>query len=88
MKVLTAHRCGAHHRLGTAFARCAFPYAAWISGTGSFAVIRLCGVVRLSLHHDKADAMRALEKVNKDKCGWRCVGHHELYRIDLGEVTS
>ena len=88
MKVLTVHRCGAHHRLGSAFARCAFPYASWINGAGIYAVIRLCGVTRVSLHHDEADAVRVLAKVDKAGCGDRCRGKHEIARIDLGEVTS
>jgi hypothetical protein len=65
-----------------------FQRAAWIAGNGPFAVLAWCGVTSVTLHADAEAATRALEIVDGTGCGGRCVGRHELVRLDLDGQTN
>jgi hypothetical protein len=84
VKVIAAHHCGRHHRTFTALANCMLPRACWIVGDGPFAVIAWCGSTSVRLYSDLEAAVRARSSIDASGCGGRCVGHHEVVRLDLG----
>ncbi len=86
---MTAHHCQRQHRAYTAFAHCAFPRAAWISGDGPFAVVVKCGAGSVRLFPDADAARRTLAAIGAPgSCSGRCTGDHQLVQLDLGEVPS
>lgn len=77
------HRCARRHRTYATFAKCNWPRAAWIAGTGPFAVIAYCRVTTITLHHEVEDAQAALAVIDGGGCGGRCRRHHRLVRLEL-----
>lgn len=76
------HNCARAHRSYRTFAKCVWPRAAWISGTGAFAVVAYCRVTTITLHANANAAQEALATINATGCGGRCSRHHKLLRLE------
>ena len=83
MKIYRNHKCSKHHKSARTFLRCAIPTAAWIHGTGNYALIAWCNMPTISLYQDPADAAQPLAAINGGACGQRCNGRHEIVHIDF-----
>lgn len=83
MKTYTRHNCDSNHRTARTFLKCAVPRAAWIVGTGDYAVITWCRVPAISLHTTEDAARTTLHQVNADVCGGRCYGpgKHDIVKV-------
>lgn len=84
MKVYRNHRCGRKHKSEAAFLRCAFPTLSWVVGDGNYAVIAWCRTPTVTLWLKTDLAQAALTELNALACGGRCVGRHDLVRIEIG----
>lgn len=87
VKTYRQHRCSSNHRSARTFLNCAIPRAAWIQGSGDYALIAWCRVPTISLWSNPEDAAPAMSMIAATGCGGRCSGRHELVRIDLAGVT-
>ncbi|MDX1873994.1 hypothetical protein SBI67_17875 [Mycolicibacterium sp. 120266] len=82
-KVYTRHRCDRHHRLESAFLRCAYPRLHWVLGTGRYAVMAWCGGLTVTLWENLADAKGSMAWIDSTGCGHACDGRHEIVKIGL-----
>ena len=80
--VYRRHNCTRRHRTYSAFARCNWPRAAWITGEGPFAVVAYCRVTTITLHTTMDGACSALDLIDAGGCGGRCTRHHKLIRLE------
>jgi len=55
--------------------------AAWIHGTGRYALLAWCGVLTVILPDDLAKAKARKRIIDKGGCGHACVRNHEI--VDL-----
>lgn len=80
--VYRQHKCARRHRTFQTFAKCVWPRAAWIAGTGPFAVVAYCRHITVTLHPDAETAQAALAVIDGGGCGGRCSRHHRLVRLE------
>lgn len=83
MKTYREHGCGKHHRSVPTFLRCAIPRAAWISGSGEFAVIVWCGTPTVSLYLAREEALDAHRQLDEFGCGAHCTSRHALVWVEV-----
>src|SRR4051812_14063855 len=84
MKVYYLHPgCSAEHRSYRTLARCLWPRAVWIRGDGPYALLARCRAFTITLHKTPAGAIAAKQRIDADGCGSRCVGEHEVIRMDI-----
>lgn len=76
------HNCTRTHRGYRTFAKCIWPRAAWISGTGPYAVVAYCRDITVTLHADIDAAQFALDTIDGGGCGGRCGRRHKLVRLE------
>jgi hypothetical protein len=82
VKTYRRHRCERRHRSYSTLAKCVWPRAAWIAGQGSYAVVAWCDVLTVTLHQDYDAASRAKHIIDASACGGRCIGRHEIIRLE------
>lgn len=82
---LPTHDCPVRHQHTRAFARCLWPRAVWISGSGPHALLAHCPPLTISLWSDLQAAQQAKWLIDATGCGHACRGTHEI--IYLGDVT-
>ena len=85
------HRCHKHHRSAVAWAKCAYPHAAWIAGPADarYAVLAPCGAgLTITLHRERAAADAALDWIDSYGCGGGCTPrYHRLIALNLNGET-
>lgn len=81
MKTYRRHRCDRQHRTERTFMECAFPKAAWVVGSGRFAVLAWCQVLTVSLHETEERAHDSCAFIDRTRCGGRCTGRHEVVEV-------
>lgn len=84
-KTYRRHECHQMHGTHRQFAACIWPTAAFISGSGQWAVISRCRTRRptITLHDDIYRARAALTVLDRTNCGGVCRGSHEIIRLSL-----
>src|SRR5690606_24515795 len=80
VKTYKTHRCDRTHRTVRAFWTCASPRAAWVVGSGPYAVIAWCRVPTVALHEHLGSAQNALRLIDNSACGGACTQRHEIVR--------
>ena len=88
MKIYRRHNCEAQHRTPRALMKCAVPRAAWVAGSGEFALIAWCGEPTITLWGRAAEAEEQREMLAGTGCGGRCTRRHEVVRVVLEAVAS
>jgi hypothetical protein len=63
--------------------RCAISRAAWIDGTGDYALIAWCRVPTVTLWGELTAAEQQKAIIDRTGCGGRCSGRHEIVRVVL-----
>jgi hypothetical protein len=83
MKVYSRHFCRRKHLTFQTAARCIWGRrAAWVEGSGPFAVVAWCDPLTVTLWPDLERAQRAFTNLDSSiGCGSSCVGDHELIRL-------
>jgi hypothetical protein len=78
-------RCGVQHRRWSGVARCRWPGAHRIVGTGSYAVLAKCRLQRwrVSLHATLDAGRCALSLLNAWGCGADCSQAHSLFELTV-----
>jgi len=64
-----------------AAARDLFPAAAYVSGDGRWATVRMCGRATVVLHETEQQARSALRDMHPGSDGW-CLQRHALVVLD------
>ncbi len=77
----TRHHCRRRHLDYLAFARCAWPEAAWIEGEGRWASVAHCRDLTVMLHKSLDDARAAVAAIDRRACGGACSRHHEVVEL-------
>jgi hypothetical protein len=72
-----------HHRSHRTLARCAWPKAYWVSGSGPWATLAHCKVLTVELHRTRAEAETAMRMIDGTGCGGGCYRHHEIVHLRL-----
>jgi hypothetical protein len=88
MKSYREHRCSKVHHRPTAFAKCAWPRAAWVQGDGPYAVLAHCRVLTVQLHPDPEHAEAAKRTIDETGCGGGCYRAHEVVFLDLSRQVG
>jgi hypothetical protein len=83
MRVIAEHQCHRHHRNAAAFARCAWPEATEVLGSGFLAVVTGCPHPRVFLLERLRPAHTLRSELAVFGCGAGCTGDHELVAIDI-----
>lgn len=86
VKTYRVHGCHRRHLSYREWARCSWPSAAFGSGDGPYCTIARCRrrAATVHLHSDIDAALGWLAVIDGPTgCGGRCLGRHELVRIDL-----
>jgi len=78
-------RCGREHRSHRALANCLWPRAAWIAGTGRYALLAHCDVLTIQLHRTMRAALDSKAAIDLTACGGACQRSHEI--VDLGATS-
>lgn len=84
MKTYRRHYCGRTHRSYRTLARCLWPRAVWVCGTGPYATAARCRVLTVQLHPTLEAAQAAKRVIDSSGCGGKCpcTGRgHELIRL-------
>lgn len=81
MKRYQLHNCAALHRNSRTFMTCAIPRAAWVRGTGPYAVIAWCRVPTVTLWDSPLEALDALLLLDRTGCGGMCSKRHDLLKV-------
>jgi hypothetical protein len=84
----TEHRCRKSHRTNRRLASCVRREAAWIIGTGPFALVARCGGVTVTLWKSMEAATESREFIDRLGCGHACHGDHEIIQLRLGRRSS
>lgn len=84
MRVLDRCRCGRHHRNAASFAKCAWPNAASITGSGAIAVVTHCEPTpTVALFEHLPQAQTHYSELGVFGCGKGCRRAHEVVAIDI-----
>lgn len=83
IKMYRKHDCAEHHRDAKSFCECSFETATSIAGQGQFVVLKRCVGKTLSLWPTYRQALDDKEDCDRNGCGPRCIGNHEVVFIDL-----
>jgi hypothetical protein len=85
VKTYRAHNCARAHRSAATFARCVWSKAHWVSGYtyGEFATVARCRGVTVTLWATPEEAHTAKSAIDGTGCGGRCIGRHEVIRLEL-----
>lgn len=63
-----------------------WPDAAWIVGTGRYAVVAYCGVTTVTLHAAVDAALAAVEAIDRTGCGHACHRAHVVIDLQAGRL--
>lgn len=74
MKTYRRHNCTRSHRDVRTLAKCMFRRAAWITGSGPYALLAWCDVLTVTLHATPEDAQPFLDQIDDTGCGHACTG--------------
>lgn len=75
-------RCRHHdHSDRASVAECRIPDAAWISGSGEWALIAWCRVPTVTLWDTRDEAETAMRLIDATGCGGNCGRVHEIARV-------
>lgn len=95
VKTYRRHNCNAKHRTTKAMARCVWPNALWIVGTGAYATVSYCrrpdtrgDQTTVMLHPDAERARAALSLINSDACGGFCQHRHDIVILEAEPRTD
>lgn len=88
MKVYRRHRCASRHRTHRTLAKCMFRRAAWIAGTGPYALIAWCSTPTITLWPTAEAAETQCRSLSRTACGGRCTGRHEVVVLALAQQVS
>lgn len=89
MKFYSRHRCERKHRNYLTLAKCMFPRAVWIHGTGPIALVAWCRQPSITLWTDQAEAGKSKAFIDSTGCGGGCSKRHELIRLaEPAKATS
>lgn len=83
MRVIDTCRCGRHHRNARTFAKCLWPNAASITGSGFIAFISICDDPVIVLFSRIAPARLHLREMQVFGCRRGCTQEHELAAVDI-----
>lgn len=87
LTVVDTHRCSSRHRSAASFARCVFPAAVSVTGSGQFALVT-CRPTGITLWATYARALEAKTTLDDSGCGRACTHDHEVVALDYDEPTA
>lgn len=95
VKTYRRHNCERQHRTPKAMAKCLWPNAIWIVGTGPYATVSHCrrpevrGDQTTVMLHATADRARtALNFIDRLACGGFCQRRHDLLLLHVAPSVS
>lgn len=75
------HGCATKHRTTRTLAVCQWPRAVWITGSGEWALLAHCDVLKVTLHATEEDAQSSKRFIDRTGCGHACTRRHEIVRL-------
>lgn len=81
MKTYSRHYCERQHRSYRTVAKCLWPRAHWIAGSGPYATVAYCRALTVELWPDRDAAELAMRTMAVTGCGGACGKRHDLIRL-------